>query len=110
MFESMLLERARADRHHIVLPEGDDERILRAVSTLISRQVVDLTLLGSRIGGAGEGRCGRASTSATLRVVDPRSSELLEPFALEYTRLRAHKGMTLNVPATSSSTSRTSAR
>src|SRR5690606_2649658 len=34
MFESILLERARADRRCIVLPEGDDERILRAASTL----------------------------------------------------------------------------
>ena len=31
----------------------------------------------------------------SARVVDPRSSDLLEPFAVEYTRLRAHKGMTL---------------
>ena len=38
MFESMLLERARAARQHIVLPEGDDERILRATSTLVSRR------------------------------------------------------------------------
>jgi phosphate acetyltransferase len=94
MFESMLLERARADRHHIVLPEGDDERILRAASTLISRQVVDLTLLGVE----SEVRAKAAALGLDLGhagVVDPRSSELLESFASEYARLRAHKGMTL---------------
>src|SRR5699024_8228668 len=46
MFEYDLIERARADRKHIVLPEGDDERILRAASTLLARDVADLTLLG----------------------------------------------------------------
>ena len=28
MFQYQLIERARADRRHIVLPEGSDERIL----------------------------------------------------------------------------------
>jgi phosphate acetyltransferase len=94
MFESLLLERARANRQHIVLPEGDDERILRAASTLLSRQVVDLTLLGV------ESQVRAQATALGLDidradVIDPRTSELVEPFAAEYTRLRAHKGMTL---------------
>ena len=46
MFEYDLLERARADRRHIVLPEGADERILRAAEILLRRRVADLTLLG----------------------------------------------------------------
>jgi phosphate acetyltransferase len=48
MFENELLSRARADRKHIVLPEGNDDRILRAASTLLQRQVADLTILGER--------------------------------------------------------------
>ncbi|MGD9700975.1 MAG: phosphate acetyltransferase [Acidimicrobiia bacterium] len=94
MFESMLLERARAHRQHIVLAEGDDERILRAASTLLSRQVVDLTVLGT----PSQVRAQAASLGLDLdraRFVDPRSSDLVEPFAVEYTRLRAHRGMTL---------------
>jgi phosphate acetyltransferase len=94
IFESMLLERARAERRHIVLAEGDEERILRAASTLLSRHVVDLTLLGTEP----EIRAKAASLGIDLdgaRIVDPRTSELAEPFAAEYTRLRAHKGMTL---------------
>jgi phosphate acetyltransferase len=94
MFESMLLERARAHRQHIVLPEGDDERILRATSTLLSRQVVDLTLLGVE----SQVRARAAALGLDVdraSVVDPRSSDLVEPFAAEYTRMRAHKGMTL---------------
>jgi phosphate acetyltransferase len=94
MFESMLLERARADRRCIVLAEGDDERILRAASTLVSRDVADLILLGV------EAEVQSRATELGLdlgdtRVIDPTTSDLLEPFAAEYARLRAHKGVTL---------------
>jgi phosphate acetyltransferase len=96
MFESMLLERARRHRQHIVLPEGDDERVLRAASTLLSRHVVDLTLLGD------EARVRAAAAAAGVdidraAIVDPSSSALVDRFAEEYTRLRAHKGITLDV-------------
>jgi phosphate acetyltransferase len=95
MFESMLVERARSDRRHIVLPEGDDERILRAAHTLLSRHVVDLTFLGV------ESDIRQKASSlgldvARAAVIDPRTSDLAEGFAEEYARLRAHKGMTLD--------------
>lgn len=37
MFTYQLMERARADRKRIVLPEGDDDRILRAAGRLLRR-------------------------------------------------------------------------
>ena len=46
MFEQALLERARADRRHIVLPEGNDDRVLAAAEQLLLRGVADLTVLG----------------------------------------------------------------
>ena len=46
MFEYELMERAKARRTHIVLPEGEDERVLRAAEILLRRDVVDLTILG----------------------------------------------------------------
>ena len=46
MFEYELIERAKSARQHIVLPEGDEERILRASEILLRRKVVDITLLG----------------------------------------------------------------
>jgi phosphate acetyltransferase len=96
MFELMLLERARTDRRHIVLAEGDEERVLQAAATLLSRQVVELTLLGQE----SQIRT-RASALgldiAEARIVDPRTSELIDEFAAEYTRIRAHRGMTHEV-------------
>ena len=44
MFEHRLARSARQDRKRIVLPEGDDDRILRAVDQLLRRSVCDLTI------------------------------------------------------------------
>ncbi len=52
MFEYELIERAKRQRQHIVLPEGKDERILRAAEILLRREVVDITLAGRRGRGA----------------------------------------------------------
>ena len=46
MFEYKLIDRARENRKHIVLPEGGDDRILRAAGRVLQRQVADLTILG----------------------------------------------------------------
>jgi phosphate acetyltransferase len=94
MFEYDLLHRARKHRKHIVLPEGSDDRILRATEILLRRNVVDLTLLGDV-----EEVRGRAEVlGVDLRdvpVIDPAESPLRESFAEEYEELRRHKGVTL---------------
>lgn len=104
MFEHMLLERAREPRlRHIVLPEGTDERILRAADVLMRRNVCHLTLLGPgdaiRRHAAELGlNLGFDSTEggrARVRIVDPALSPLRERFAETYAQLRAHKGVTL---------------
>jgi phosphate acetyltransferase len=98
MFEAGLLERAGEDRRHIVLPEGSDERILRAASTLLSRQVVDLTILGHEE-QIREKAAALALDLGGAHLVDPDTSPLTAEFVAEYTRLRAHKGMTPEVAA-----------
>ncbi|MBB5844459.1 phosphate acetyltransferase [Conyzicola lurida] len=94
MFEYGLIERARAAGKHIVLPEGTDDRILRAAGTLLSRNVARLTILGDeaeiRARAAGLG----VDISAAA-ILNPLDGELRERFAEEYARVRAHKGMTV---------------
>jgi len=94
MFQYGLIERARADRRRIVLPEGDDDRILRASATLLAREVADLTILGDEASiRARAVELGIDITAA--QVLSPTDPELVERFAAEYARLRAHKGITL---------------
>jgi len=46
MFQYQLVKWAKSQKKHIVLPEGNDERILKAVEKLIAQDIVDITLLG----------------------------------------------------------------
>jgi len=94
MFQYALVERARADRRHIVLPEGDDDRILRAAATLEARGVAELTILGDE--QAVRARAVELGVDlGGAHILSPFDPELVKTFAAEYTRLRAHKGMTL---------------
>jgi phosphate acetyltransferase len=115
MFEHELLERARAGGlKRIVLPEGTEERVLRAAEVLLRRNVCHLTLLGpaaavrrraAELGldlglepHGGEQDAAGAGTDpprARAEVVDPGVSPLRETFAAQYAALRAHKGVTL---------------
>ncbi|WP_405478516.1 phosphate acetyltransferase [Streptomyces sp. NBC_00009] len=93
MFEHKLLERARADKRRVVLPEGTEERVLRAADVLLRRGVCDLTLLGP----VEQIRKKAADLGVDLvdsQIVDPATSELRDRFAAEYAQLRAHKGVT----------------
>ncbi|MGO4383144.1 phosphate acetyltransferase [Specibacter sp. RAF43] len=89
-----LIERARSDRKHIVLPEGTDVRVLRAAEILHRRDVCELTLLGDA-----KDILERAAAHGIdlngVAILNPETSELRERFAAEYQRLRAHKGVEL---------------
>ncbi len=94
MFSFGLLERARSDRRRIVMPEGTDERVLRAVEELVHAGVVDITLLGS----PREIQATAVASGVDLAgmdIIDPATSPLREEFAAIYAELRASKGVTL---------------
>jgi len=95
MFEYELIERARADRRHVVLPEGTDERILRAAEILARRGVCALTLLGDADEVSRRARELGLDLSGA-QIVDPAASPWRDEFAAEYARLRAHRGVTLD--------------
>lgn len=94
MFEYALMERAGSQKKHIVLPEGDDDRIVRATATLLARDVADITLLGDELKiRARASELGLDISSA--RVISPRDPQLVERFAQEYSVVRAHKGISI---------------
>jgi phosphate acetyltransferase len=93
MFEYELMRRAARDRKRIVLPEGEEERILRAADILLKRGTVDLVLLGD------ETLVRRRISALALdlggvEVIDPAHSPRLEAYAAELHRLRKHRGVT----------------
>jgi phosphate acetyltransferase len=96
MFENDLIDRARTDRRHLVLPEGTEERILRATETLLRRGVADLTLLGDPAEITRRARELGVEIGAA-RLVDPGRSEWRDDFAARYAELRKHRGVTLDL-------------
>ncbi len=94
MFTYQLVDRARSDRKRVVLPEGDDDRILRAAGGLLQRGVADLTILGEEAQvRARAAELGVDLSAAT--VLNPKTSELCDQFAEQYAKLRKHKGVSV---------------
>ena len=95
MFEFDLLDRARGSKRHIVLPEGSDDRILRAAATLLTRDVVSLTILGDQ--DAITARAAELGIDVSgAHVISPSDPEYVERFAAAYAEARAAKGVTLD--------------
>jgi phosphate acetyltransferase len=92
-FQQSLVKRARQDLKNIVLPEGDDDRILQAAARVLEMDAARVTILGDR-----DAILARAAAlDLDLRaanIVDPTGGDLVDHFADIYAELRAHKGMT----------------
>ncbi len=95
VFEAWLLQRAKEAGAHIVLPEGDDDRILLAAGQLLDRDIVDLTILGDPA-AIGNRAAELGVDLSSAHIVDHLRSPLLEEFAEEFVELRKSKGITLD--------------
>ncbi|RIX27723.1 phosphate acetyltransferase [Amnibacterium setariae] len=96
MFEYGLLARARERRRRIVLPEGDDDRILEAAGIVLARDIAELTILGNEVQVRSRA-LGLGIDLGRAQVVNPVTSALRERFAEVYARERAHKGVSLEM-------------
>lgn len=97
-FEHLLVERARAERKHIVLPEGDDDRILQAAGIVLQRAVADLTILGDET--AVRQRASQLGVDiSAARVIATTDPALHERFTDVYAEARKHKGISRQAAA-----------
>jgi phosphate acetyltransferase len=92
MFEYEIIQRAKSDRRRIVLPEGTEERILRAAEILRMRGVVDITLLGNP-GEIGQKAAALGISLPQVEVIDPLDSDRRQAYADAYCELRKQKGI-----------------
>jgi len=93
MFEYSLIDKAKRQRQHIVLPEGTSARILKAADILLRRGVADLTILGKEnevqplISQLGLDLSG-------AQLINPAKSEFYEQYWHTYYEMRKAKGVT----------------
>lgn len=95
MFQYNLLQKAREQRKHIVLPEGSDERIIEAAARLQLLDIVDITLLGDAKDI--QLKCDQLGLQidlSKLTILNPEDSIYNNLFAKTLFEARKHKGMT----------------
>lgn len=88
-FIDTLIDRAEADKKTIVLPEGNDERILEAAQEALAQGIANIIILGDADEIAAKGYNLEGAT-----IIDPATSDKQEEFAELLYELRKAKGMT----------------
>jgi len=96
MFEYGLLQKAHAHKQHIVLPEGEEDRILRAAEILLRREVVEITLLGN------EEQIHKRITKLGLRleeahIIEVEKCSFFNDYVQTYYDLRKERGITKEI-------------
>ena len=95
MFQYNMLQKAKQHRKHIVLPEGNDERVIRAASQLQLLNIVDLTILGDK--ATIQLKCDQIGLQIDLEkinILNPEDSIHNKSFEKTLYEARKHKGMT----------------
>ena len=94
VFERQLVEQAKANRKHVVLPEGEDDRILQAADQLLKQGVAELTILGD-VDDMNRRAADLGLDLSGAHLVNHLESDLAEEFAAEFAELRKKKGVTI---------------
>ncbi len=98
MFQYNLLKRAKTVRKHIVLPEGNDDRILTASAKLVQSDIVDLTILGNKTNIENKIlQLGLKFDLSKVKIINPIESEYYQDFSITLYELRKDKGLTIDM-------------
>ena len=96
MFQYNLLKKAQSDQKRIVLPEGTDDRVLKAAVDLVQNQAAVIILLGdaAQIHEKAQ-QLNLNLHQEGLQILDPRTAPRFESYAQTLYELRKHKNMDL---------------
>ena len=90
-----LITRAKANRQRIVLPEGTEERTLKAANQILTDEVADLILLGNPVEIAAMAQKFGLGNIGKAQIIDPDNHPKKEEYAQLLCELRKKKGMTI---------------
>jgi len=98
MFQYQITSRAKSVKKHIVLPEGNDERILKAAARLINQDIVNLTILGNPDDiMANIKRLGLNLDLSKINIVNPAASDNYQDYVNTLYELRKNKNVNLEM-------------
>ncbi|MCI9846587.1 phosphate acetyltransferase [Flavobacterium pectinovorum] len=96
MFQYNMVKRAKQHRKHIVLPEGNDERIIIAASRLLAMDVVDISIIGDKKQIENKvSELGILFDFSKINIINPIESEFYEDYANTYYELRKAKNVSI---------------
>ena len=90
-----IVERAKANKQRIVLPEGTEERTLKAADRLLADEVADLILIGNPDDIMGLAKEWGLENIGKATIIDPENHPKKEAYAELLCELRKKKGMTI---------------
>jgi phosphate acetyltransferase len=91
---SRIREKAKKRRKKVVLPEGTEQRMIKAAKIIVEEEIADVTLLGNKDEIKKLADVNGLKLNQ-VNVIEPDSSPDLEEYSKEYFKLREKKGMTL---------------
>lgn len=98
MFQYNMVKRAKQHRKHIVLPEGNDDRIIIATSRLLDMDVVDISIIGDKKQIENKvTELGITFDFSKVNIINPVESELYEDYANTYYELRKAKNVSITM-------------
>lgn len=98
MFQYNLVKRAKKHRKHIVLPEGNDDRIITAAARLLAMDVVDISIIGDKKQIENKVTAlGLTFDFSKVQIINPRKDERYDDYVNTYYELRKEKKMTLEI-------------
>lgn len=92
---SQIVERAKSNKQRIVLPEGTEERTLKAANQVLTDGVADLILLGNPSEIMDLAREWGLGNISRATIIDPENHPKQEEYAQLLCQLRQKKGMTI---------------
>ncbi|MEN2412576.1 phosphate acetyltransferase [Flavobacterium mesophilum] len=98
MFQYNMVKRAKQHRKHIVLPEGNDDRIITAASRLLDMDVVDISIIGDKKQIESKvTELGITFDFSKVNIINPKKSPLYEDYANTYYELRKAKNVSITM-------------
>lgn len=98
MFQYNMVKRAKQHRKRIVLPEGNDERIITAASRLLDMDVVDISIIGDKKQIENKvTELGITFDFSKVNIINPKESPLYEDYANTYYELRKAKNVSITM-------------
>ncbi len=90
-----MIHKAQAKPKHVVFPEGDNEKILRACHSILDEKIAMPILVGNA--ATIEAKAAELGLDlGQAKIVDPAASPLRESYIQELYRLRQRRGVTLS--------------